>query len=124
MCKSYLKLGKEFQGRSYDMMVAHITIVFSRCILLAVENRNNTDFRTIGALFTICCDEKEDIKFKFLEALQLLIDALKTALQEKLYLTKETLNEFIDYFVSCLPKHIKGKLVFLNFESWVIKIYG
>nr|WP_052306573.1 transposase [Acetivibrio clariflavus] len=28
MCKSYLKLAKEFQGRSYDMMVAHTTIVF------------------------------------------------------------------------------------------------
>ncbi len=115
MCKSYLKLAKEFQGRSYDMMVAHTTIVFSRYIMLAVENRNNTDFRTIGALFYYCCDELEDIKF--LEALQLLIDTLKTALQEKLFLTKETLNEFIDYFVSCLPNHIKGKLVFLNCES-------
>ncbi|WP_068557791.1 IS4 family transposase, partial [Thermotalea metallivorans] len=77
MCKSYLKLAKEFQGRSYDMMVAHTTIVFSRYIMLAVENRNNTDLRTIGALFYYCCDELEDIKF--LEALQLIIEALKTA---------------------------------------------
>ncbi len=49
-------------------------------------------------------DELEDIKF--LEALQLLIDVLKTALQEKLFLTKEAINEFLDYFVSTLPDYI------------------
>ena len=115
MCKSYLKLAKEFQGRSYDMMVAHTTIVFSRYIMLAVENRNNTDLRTIGALFYYCCDELEDIKF--LEALQLIIEALKTALQEKLFLTKETINEFLDYFVSSLPDYIKAKLSVTSCES-------
>lgn len=115
MCKSYLKLAKEFQGRSYDMMVAHTTIVFSRYIMLAVENRNNTDLRTIGALFYYCCDELEDIKF--LEALQLIIEALKTALQEKLFLTKETISEFLDYFVSTLPDYIKVKLSVASCES-------
>ena len=115
MCKSYLKLAKEFQGRSYDMMVAHTTIVFSRYIMLAVENRNNTDLRTIGALFYYCCDELEDIKFH--EALQLIIEALKTALQEKLFLTKETINEFLDYFVTSLPDYIKAKLSVASCES-------
>lgn len=38
--------------------------------MLAVENRNNTDLRTIGALFYYCCDELEYIKF--LEVLQLI----------------------------------------------------
>ncbi len=74
MCKSYLKLAKEFQGRSYDMMVAHATIVLSRYIMLAVENRNGIDLRSIGALFYYCCDELEDIRF--LESIQLLIDIL------------------------------------------------
>lgn len=115
MCKSYLKLAKEFQGRSYDMMVAHTTIVFSRYIMLAVENRNNTDLRTIGALFYYCCDELDDIKF--LEALQLIIEVLKTALQEKLFLTKETITEFLDYFVSALPEYIKAKLSVTSCES-------
>lgn len=115
MCKSYLKLAKEFQGRSYDMMVAHTTIVFSRYIMLSVENRNNIDLRTIGALFYYCCDELEDIKF--LEALQLIIEALKTALQEKLFLTKETISEFLDYFVSSLPDYIKAKLSVASCES-------
>lgn len=54
---------KEFQGRSYDMRVAHTTIVSSKYIMLAVENRNNTDFRTIGALFYYYYVELEDINF-------------------------------------------------------------
>lgn len=115
MCKSYLKLAKEFQRRSYDMMVAHTTIIFSRYIMLAVENRNNTDLRTIGALFYYCCDKLDDIKF--LEALQLIIEALKTALQEKLFLTRETITEFLGYFVATLPDYIKLKLSVASCES-------
>ncbi|MEN2774098.1 IS4 family transposase, partial [Acetivibrio clariflavus] len=84
-------------------------------IMLAVENRNNTDLRTIGTLFYYCCDELEDIKFH--EALQLIIEALKTTLQEKLLLTKETVNEFLNYFVTCLPVHIKAKLSVVSCES-------
>ncbi len=34
-CKSLLRLGKEFRGRSYDMMVTHTTIVFTRYIMLS-----------------------------------------------------------------------------------------
>lgn len=33
--KSLLRLQKEFQGRSYDLLISHTTIVFSRYILLA-----------------------------------------------------------------------------------------
>lgn len=39
---------KEFQGRSYNMMIAHTTIVFMRYAMLALESRNATDDRTIG----------------------------------------------------------------------------
>jgi hypothetical protein len=97
------------------MMVAHTAIVFSRYIMLAVENRNNTDFRTIGALFYYCCDELEDIKF--FEALQLIIEAIKLTLQKKLFLSKETINEFLSYFVSSLPDYIKAKLLVVSCES-------
>ena len=37
--KSLLRLQKEFQGRSYDMLISHTTIVFSRYILLAWQHR-------------------------------------------------------------------------------------
>ncbi len=115
MCKSYLKLSKEFQGRSYDMMVAHTTIVFSRYIMLSVENRNNQDMRTMGALFFYCCNEVADIEFS--EALQLLIDALLTALQEKLSLAKESIAAFLEDFFAGLPDYFKGRLRFSSCES-------
>jgi hypothetical protein len=60
--KSYLALAKEFQVRSYNMMLAHTTIVFMRYAMLALESRNSSDPRTIGDLFFYMCDEAEDIK--------------------------------------------------------------
>ena len=57
---------------------------------------------------------------KFIEALQLIIEVLKTALQEKQSLTKEAINEFLDYFVSTVPDYIKGKLLVSSCESQVI----
>lgn len=46
--KSLLRLQKEFQGVSYDLLISHTTIVFSRYIVLSWQNRCNTDQRTLG----------------------------------------------------------------------------
>ena len=51
MVKSFLKLAREFQGRSYDALVTHTSMVFIRSILLAVVARRNQDLRTFGELF-------------------------------------------------------------------------
>ena len=114
MNKSFLNLAKEFQGRSYESMVAHTTIVFTRYIMLSTQRRNNEDLRTIGGLFFNCCDELEDI---FFEAIKIILELLENALQEKLSLTKEQINLFLDYFISTLPAFLKEKLVFLSCES-------
>src|SRR5690606_21273955 len=37
--KSLLKLEKEFQSRSYDALISHTTIVFTRYIVLSWQNR-------------------------------------------------------------------------------------
>ncbi|MHB1419945.1 MAG: IS4 family transposase [Bacillota bacterium] len=108
MTKSYLSLAKEFQGRSYDMMFAHTTIVFARYIMLAIESRENRDPRTLGNLFYVCCDEMEDIKFA--SAILLLLDLLKRALQEVLLLTEEQFQKIFEYFITSLPTYIKGLL--------------
>jgi hypothetical protein len=113
--KSFLKLGKEFQSRSYDSMVAHTTIVFTRYIMLSLENRNNKDLRTIGGLFYQCCDELRDIQF--CEALQIIISTLKNVLREKLILSKEIIESIIDIFIEALPCYIKEKLSLLSCES-------
>ena len=61
MVKSFLKLAREFQVRSYDALVTHTSIVFIRYIMLAVAARRNQDPRTIGELFYACYDEIQDI---------------------------------------------------------------
>jgi hypothetical protein len=59
--KSLLRLQKEFQGRSYDLLISHTTIVFARYILLAWQQRCNTDERTLGGLFSQLADELNDL---------------------------------------------------------------
>ena len=78
--KSFLNLAKEFQGRSYDSMIAHTTIVFCRYIMLALENRESKDPRTLGNLFYVCCDELQDISFA--DAFQLILTLLKDTLRK------------------------------------------
>lgn len=108
MSKSYLALAKEFQGRSYDMMVAHTTIVFLRYIMLAVESRNSKDLRTAGELFFYVCDEVDDIKYT--EALLLILELLKKLLSEVALLPEKQVNELMDLFVSSLPSIFKQRL--------------
>lgn len=59
--KSLLKLQKEFQGLSNDLLISHITIVFSRYILLSCQHRESTDQRTLGGLFLELCDEVNEL---------------------------------------------------------------
>lgn len=68
MMKHYLNLERETQLRDYDGMVAHITIAMSRYIFLSFEQRCHDDPRTLGSLFSACCDEVKDLSM--VEALQ------------------------------------------------------
>ena len=78
VCKSYLALAKEFQGRSFDMQVATTTIVFLRYAMLALESRKANDDRTIGDLFYYLREEMADIQFS--QSLMLLVDTLRHVL--------------------------------------------
>ncbi|SDI68453.1 Transposase DDE domain-containing protein [Natribacillus halophilus] len=73
--KSLLKLQKEFQGRSYDSLISHTTIVFARYIVLAWQNRCSTDQRTLGGMFYDVCDEVSELDWAV--ALQQLIELLE-----------------------------------------------
>ena len=77
--KSLMKLGTEFQGRSYDMMISHTTIVFTRYILLEWLRRNEKDDKTLCELFFRLCDDIQDM-------------ALSTALQSLMSVFVEQLN--------------------------------
>ena len=46
-----LNLVGECHCLSYDALTAHVAIVFTRYMLLAMEQRQNEDQRTLGELF-------------------------------------------------------------------------
>jgi len=105
VAKSHLALGKEFQCRSYDAMVAHTTIVFIRYIMLALRTREAQDPRTIGQLFFLCCDELEDIRFA--EAILLVLDCLKASLTEEPILSEEMVQSVLDRVFDNFPAFLK-----------------
>lgn len=102
MCKSYLALSKEFQGRSYDMLIAHTVIVFLRYIMLANEARNSADLRTIGGFFFQICDEVEDIRLS--TSLKLIISTLKEILSKYSLISEEMTENILNTFFSSLPR--------------------
>ncbi len=59
--KSFMKLGTEFQSRSYTAMVCHTAIVFTRYIILEWIRRKQNDQKTYGELFFMFCDEIQDM---------------------------------------------------------------
>ena len=115
MNKSYLRLAKEFQGRSYDMMFAHTTIVYTRYMMLTLQVRGSKDSKKFGGMFFEYCDELKDIQF--MESLLLIIDLFKQTLKDCLVITEEKINELLDYFFELLPSYIKRPLGILNSES-------
>ena len=56
-----MKLGTEFQSRSFNAIVSHTTIVFTRYILIEWIRRNQNDKKTYGELFYMFCDDIQDM---------------------------------------------------------------
>ena len=71
MMKHYLNLERETQLRDFDGIIGHITIVMSRYIFLAFEQRCHDDPRTLGTLFFACSEERLDLSL--VEAMQRLM---------------------------------------------------
>lgn len=61
MAKHHLNLEKEVQLRDYDGLVAHTSLVFSRYMFLALQQRFHDDPRSIGSLYHACCSEIQDL---------------------------------------------------------------
>jgi hypothetical protein len=113
--KSLLHLGKEFQGRCFDMLISHTTIVFARYIMLSWQHRQQGDVRTLGGLFLAMCDELAELDW---------VVAL-TQLFEILNDVAEKSNKRIAKFIKCqlsqwmatLPNYIKVYLPISICES-------
>ncbi len=56
-----MKLVSKFQGRSYDMMISHTTIVFTRYIMIEWLRRREKDQKTFGELFFLFCEDIQDM---------------------------------------------------------------
>ena len=100
VCKSFLKLGKEFQCRSFDSTSALVAIVFIRYMKLAVESRENRDARSLGELFIYCTKELEDISFN--HSIALLLEIFANYMRDTLCLSNKFISSAIDDFVSSL----------------------
>lgn len=113
--KSFLCLQKEFQGRSYDLLISHTTIVFSRYILLSWQHRCNTDQRTFGGIFAQLCDEVGELDWAI--ALRQLIDLvsdIKTKTGKKL---SKMIKCQLKQWIAGLPNYIKVYLSISSCES-------
>ncbi len=107
-CKSLLNLGSECHSLSYDALTAHVSIVCIRYMLLSLQQRNNTDDRTISELFLLMIDELADITFG--HALQLIVDIMLQMIQERFSLSDDQLSDFMMAFVQRLPNSYQHAL--------------
>jgi hypothetical protein len=77
-------------------------------MMLAVENRQATDSRTLGEIFYLVSDELSDITW--VEAFHMIIQIFMETISDKLSLTSKQLDQLMDSFLLALPKQFKGSL--------------
>jgi hypothetical protein len=106
--KSMLRLQKEFQGLSYDLLVSHTTIVFSRYILLAWQHRQSTDQRTLGGLFYLLCDEVNTMDW--VVALQQLIELINEVATHASKKLSKLIKSQLQQWIAGLPSYLKAYL--------------
>jgi hypothetical protein len=110
-----LRQQKEFQGRSYDMLVSHTTIVFTLYILLAWQHRQSTDQRSIGGLFYLLCDEVGTIDWAV--ALQQLLDLINEIATKAGKKISALIQRQLQQWIAGLPNYIKDYLPISSCES-------
>lgn len=113
--KSLLNLSKECHTRNYNGLICHITIVFTRYIILSWQNRRDADIRTFGGLFLELCDELHELDWAVaLAALtQILLDVAEKAPSRMEQMIKSQLTKW----VAALPSYIKAYLPNLVCET-------
>ena len=89
-------------------LTAHVAIVFTRYLMIAMEQRRNEDDRTLGEIFYFFTDELKDITFG--ESFQIIITAMIESVCAIFQPTEEQLELFIEMFVGRLPEYIRNSL--------------
>ena len=107
-CKSMLNLVGECHSLSYDALTAHVAIVFTRYMLLALTGRQNQDLRTMGEIFFFLTDELSDITFAY--AFGIILQAMLESIHKHFQITDEQMQEFINDFYLGLPEYMQTAL--------------
>ena len=107
-CKSMLNLIGECHSLSYDALTAHVALVFTRYMLLAMEQKQNEDQRILGEPFFFLVDEMADIIFN--RSLGILMDVLMASFQEIFKLGDEQLTAFTTDFEARQPEYVRNAL--------------
>jgi hypothetical protein len=116
--KSHLKLNKEFQCRSFDSMIGHTTIVFTRYIFLAWEQRKTNDPKTLGMIFYEYCSEVKDVDFETaLKGLLNIVQEIISQGEREMIINTEVIKNQLDNWMATLPNYINGLLGFSLCES-------
>lgn len=106
--KSLLRLQKEFQGMSYDLLISHTTIVFSKYIVLSWQNRRHNNQRPLGGIFYALCDEVNELDWAV--ALQQLIELLEDTLKKTNKTIQKLIKSQLQQWIDGLPNYIKAYL--------------
>lgn len=107
-CKTYLHLISECHSLSYDALTAHVAIVFARYMMIAMEQRQNEDFRSLGEIFFYFTDELADITFA--QSLWIILRTMFECIYAVFQVTDEQIDMFISMFVDRLPGYLQRAL--------------
>ena len=106
MAKHHLNLEREVQLRDYDGLVAHTSLVFSRYMFLALQQRFHDDPRSIGSLFYACCDEMKDLTL--FEALHRLLTLALEKVRASGEFAEKVINTMLDAIMGTAIDIIKS----------------
>ena len=103
-----LNLVGECHSLSYDALTAHVAIVLTRYMLLAMTGRQNQDLRTLGEIFFVLSDELADITFAY--AFGVILQAMIDSIHKHFQITDEQMDAFINDFYLGLPEYMQSAL--------------
>ena len=106
VCKSLLKLGKEFHGVSYDLTVSSTALVFIRYILLEWIRRQENDGRTLGELVYCVFDEVRDMELA--DSLRMLSNILLTGIRQGTVRFDEAVRVLLMNWFCSQPRFIQS----------------
>ena len=92
---------KQSTSKIRNAMTAHVAVLFTRYMLMAVEQRKSQDLRSIGELFYLTIDELPDLQF--LDALHLVLLQFAELVQKNCLLSEQAVQLMLDSFLQELP---------------------